>query len=218
MDVCVGFGIWAPRSDLESRISGLKVNNWWGVWVHSCVFGRFMVKCFCFVHLELQLFRMQSGCCLSGFRCQLRSLWTRMNSLAACCTCIFPILQEGFQYCAVGLGFRCVPAADGTQPSWIFMFFKFSTQMQHHQNFYSVSENPGRNRTKSTSITLRNLRVWRDLKGSEGIWFCWCTCCTARLGPKLPEGLQGYWPGRRKAIGVKICYNILAYQTMFATD
>lgn len=52
-------------------------------------------------------------------RCEV--VWT---PLLHRCTCIFPILQEGFQYCAVGLGFRCVPAADGTQPQLDFHVFQ----------------------------------------------------------------------------------------------
>lgn len=202
MDVCVGFGIWAPRSELESRISGLKVNNWWGVWVHSCVFGGSWSNVFVLFIWNSSSSGCSQACCLSGFRCQLRSLWTRMNSLAACCTCIFPILQEGFQYCAVGLGGAFQPLME-LNPRWIFMFFKFSTQMQHHQNFYRVFRKP---RKKSHEIHFHHTPEISGTSESEGIWFCWCTCCTARLGQSCQKVCKAIGLAVGKAIGVKICY------------
>jgi hypothetical protein len=77
--------------------------------------------------------------------------------------------------------------------------FSCFSNFQHKCNiirtFIVFSENPGRNRTKSTSITLRNLRVWRDLKGSDFVGALVAQLAWAKAARRSARLLA--WPSER---------------------
>ena len=191
-------GIWDLGSKVRSRIQ-----DQWSqsqqlvrrLGTQLCVW-RFMVKCFCFVHLELQLFRMQSG--LLFVRLSLPTEIV-VNSYELPCCVLHLYISHPARRLPVLRGRPRLSVRSSrwwnSTPVGFSCFSNFQHKCNIIRTFIDFSENPGRNRTKSTSITLRNLRVWRDLIWSDFVGALVAQLAWAKAARRSARLLA--WPSER---------------------
>ena len=191
-------GIWDLGSKVRSRIQ-----DQWSqsqqlvrrLGTQLCVW-RFMVKWFCFVHLELQLFRMQSG--LLFVRLSLPTEIV-VNSYELPCCVLHLYISHPARRLPVLRGRPRLSVRSShwwnSTPVGFSCFSNFQHKCNIIRTFIEFSENPGRNRTKSTSITLRKSPEPQSLKGSDFVSALVAQLAWAKAARRSARLLA--WPSER---------------------